>query len=100
MKQPSAKAKLRWVPENKGGRASLPSGPRYVTVSRFEDEKEKYPAEAWSLVVDFESPLDEAGVMDATVRFLVEDAPHYLLHPGSHFELYEGLKLVAIGEII
>ncbi len=94
-----AKAEIEWVPENEGGRASPPPGPRYITVARFEDEKEKYPEEAWSLVVDFNPPQDELGPFNAHVRFLADEAPSHLLRPGSSFELYEGRKLVARGVV-
>jgi hypothetical protein len=94
------KAEVNWVPIEAGGRKSPPPGPRYITVARFEDDKDKYPKEAWSLVLEFSDlPNDSLSVV-ADVRFLAEDAPVQLLHKGSMFELYEGHKLVATGKVL
>lgn len=98
MKSDKVKASLTWIPATRAEGFTV--GSRYTTVARFEDEKDKYPAEAWSLVIEFESLPDGSGTMLTSVRFLVEEAPSYLLHPGSKFELFEGRKLVASGEII
>ena len=92
-------AQIEWLTEKEGGRLSPPSGPRYITVARFADEKEKYPAEAWSLVLEFKAPSDDPQSMIAEVHFLANDAPTYLLYNGSLFELFEGRKLVARGRI-
>jgi hypothetical protein len=94
------KAKISWVPKNKGGRESPPPGPRYITVSRFEEEKDNYPKEAWSLVLEFSRLPGRSLDLIADVGFLMDDAPNYLLHPGSKFELFEGCQLVAKGEVI
>lgn len=94
------KAKICWVKEEAGGRHSPPSGPRYVTVVRFDDFKDKWPNEAWSLVIDFSEPPDEFLCMIADVRFLMPGAPVELLHTGSTFELFEGAKVVARGEVL
>lgn len=98
MNYDSAKVRLMWKSSSKAQRFTI--GSRYVSVARFEDEREKYPAEAWSLVVEFDSVPDDSGTVLGNVRFLVEEAPANLLHSGSKFELYEGRKLVASGEII
>ena len=94
------KAKIYWRNRTEGGRTKPPSGLQYVTVARFEDEKDKWPEEAWSLVLEFDTLPDESLISVATVSFLVEDAPHHLLHVGSRFELFEGHKCVADGEVI
>lgn len=94
------KAKVSWVPIEAGGRKSPPPGPRYVTVARFDDDKNKYPKEAWSLVLEFSDVPDDSLSVVADVRFLVEDAPVRLLRQGSTFELYEGRKLVARGIVL
>ena len=75
MREKSVKAKVCWVKEEAGGRQSPPSGPRYVTVARFDEEKDKWPNEAWSLVVDFRDSPDESLCMIADVRFLMPEAP-------------------------
>ena len=94
------KAELEWLSEKEGGRVRLPPGPQYITVARFAEEKEKYPSEAWSLVLEFNPPTENSRSMIAEVRFLVEEAPTYLLHEGSLFELFEGRKIVARGRVL
>ncbi len=91
------KARICWVPE---GRESPPTGPRYSTVARFKEDENDWLKQAWSLVLEFHSPPDESLCVIADVRFLVEDAPVHLLRRGSVFELFEGRKLVARGEVI
>ena len=93
-------AKLKWVPKDAGGRDALPSGLSYSTVARLEKYKDDWPKKnGWSLVLDF-SATPETRRM-AEVRFLVgEAAPQDLLQPGSRFDLFEGYRLVASGEII
>lgn len=94
------KARICWLKKEAGGRQSPPSGPRYVTVVRFDEEKDKWPNEAWSLVLDFRTPPDESLRMTADVRFLVPEAPVHLLHSGSTFDVFEGEKVVARGKIL
>ena|SRR6266705_2275785 len=91
------KAKICWVP---GARKSPPTGPRYSTVARFKEDQSDWLRQAWSLVLEFRSPPDESLCLIADVRFLVEDAPVHFLHPGSAFELFEGRKVVATGEVV
>jgi len=94
------KAKVCWLRKDQGGREDPPPGPKYSTVARFEDEKDKYPGEAWSLVLEFSDPIDEARCHIAEVRLLNPAGPTRLLHPGSVFELYEGSRLIARGEVL
>ncbi len=94
------KAKVCWVKEEAGGRKSPPPGPRYITVARFEDDKDNWPNEAWSLVLEFGGVPSESLCVLADVSFLVPDAPAELLHQGSIFELFEGHQLVARGEVL
>ena len=94
------KARICWLKEEAGGRQTPPSGPRYVTVVRFDKEKDKWPNEAWSLVLDFRGAPDESLCITADVRFLVPEAPVQLLHSGSTFELLEGNKVVATGVVL
>ncbi len=100
MTNKSAKARVCWVRKEDGGRESPPPGPRYSTPARFEEEKDKWPHEAWSLVIEFSSPPDEWLCVIANVSFLNPDGPTRLLHPGSVFELFEGHRLVARGEML
>ena len=95
------KAKIKWLSVEEGGRPKPPLGPTYSTVACFEDIKDKWPDEAWSLVTEFHGLPDKSGYIVVNLRFLVEEnAPLYLLYPGSRFKLFEGHKLVALGEIL
>lgn len=94
------KAQIYWIPEEEGGRTSIPNNFNYSTVACFEDIKEKYPREAWSVVVDLEHAKKESRWVAADFRFLVDNAPEQLLYKGSKFKLFEGHRLVATGEIL
>ena len=75
-------------------------GTSYSTVARFDDISDKWPEEAWSVVLNFvEVPVQDA-VVEADMRLLVEAGPQELLYVGSGFELYEGPKLVATGHVV
>jgi len=91
-------ANLQWYTPKKGGRQSLPPGPKYSTVARFENQKETWLQEAWSLVIEFIEPPDMALSHRVRVNFLAE-GPEDLLKPGSVFELMEGRRPVARGTI-
>jgi hypothetical protein len=54
----------------------------------------------WSLVVEFDNPPDDSLCHITDIRFLVDEAPKELLYSGSEFELREGRKLVARGEVL
>jgi len=94
------KSRVCWVKKEAGGRESPPSGPRYSTAARFEDEKDKWPQEAWSVLLEFTGPPDESLCVIANVSLLNPQGPTRLLHPSSVFELYEGNQLVARGEVL
>jgi hypothetical protein len=95
------RAIIRWIPREQGGRQSPPTGPRYSTVARFEDERDKWPAEAWSLVAEFIHSYPPNGeVTLVEVRFLSDEAPAELLRPGVRFELCEGRRVVAKGVVL
>ena len=95
------KARLRWLPPAEGGRHSPPPGPEYSTVARFENLAQRWPQEAWSVVLAISEPADAEGVMVVGIRLLApKNAPDGLLSSGSTFELYEGKKCVARGEVL
>lgn len=93
-------ARIHWIPEVEGGRKYPPFGPRYSTVARFEKQAEKWPQEAWSIVAEFTSKIDASSCVEAKISFLTQDAPAHLLERGNNFELYEGRRLVARGEVL
>ena len=95
----SSNAFIRWVTPDKGGRTAPPSGPRYVTVARFEDD-DQWPKVAWSLVVEFQRHVQDGRCTLANVRFLADEAPAPLLQEGNRFELMEGHRRVAKGVIL
>lgn len=75
----------------------LPAGPVFTTVSRFASEK-CWPDGAWSMVVEFLEPPNSERRHRVRVRFLVDAAPD-LLRPGERFELYDGWKKIAEGQV-
>jgi hypothetical protein len=94
----TVQAHLKWHNIEDGGRQSPPPGPRYSTVARFENAKESWTKEAWSVVVEFFELPDSALCHRVSVKFLA-DGPEELLEPGSVFELMEGRQPVAKGTI-
>ena len=93
--------RIQWLKPEEGGRSSLPAGPTYSTVARFDVLADRWPREAWSVVLNISAPADPRGVMTAGIRMLAGDeAPAELLSPGSKFELYEGHRCVARGEVL
>jgi hypothetical protein len=95
------KTRIRWLKPEEGGRPSPPPGPEYSTVARFEVLADRWPHEAWSIVLNISAPADADGLMVADIRMLAgEEAPKWLLSPGNRFELFEGKKHVASGEVL
>ncbi len=94
------KARLRWLAAEAGGRPSPPPGPTYSTVARFETLADRWPHEAWSIVLKIGEPADASGDMVAGIRMLAADAPEGLLARGRRFDLFEGRRLVAHGEVL
>jgi hypothetical protein len=93
------RAKIYWLSPEEGGRSSLPIGLRYVTVATFADGPELPPI-LWSLVVEASVSFKQNEWNRVVVSFLnPENAPHHLLKQGQRFQLYEGKRLVATGEI-
>jgi hypothetical protein len=92
-----AVARVRFLAEGEGGRSRPPTGPTYSTVSRFPGD---VSAEAWSLVLEFMSGPDLRGEVIVRLRFLSPQAPTELLEPGMRFELLEGARVVARGEVV
>jgi hypothetical protein len=93
-------ARINRVSADEGGRKHPPLGPRYSTAARFEKAASQWPQEAWSVVAEFTKASDDSSCVEAELRLLAPDAPAHLLDPGSKFELYEGRRLVARGEVL
>lgn len=95
----SSRAMISWLPSDKGGRQQPPTGPRYVTVVRFEDDPQ-WSQGMWSLVVEFDRVFAGGRYALATIRFAMDEAPHQLLQEGNRFELLEGPRRVAKGVVL
>jgi hypothetical protein len=88
------KARINWLRQP-------PAANTYSTVARFEGIADRWPQEAWSVVLDIPQAEHEGGVGIVGIRLLIgEDGPQGLLVSGSKFELYEGKKCVARGEVL
>jgi len=99
----SARASIHWLKLAEGGRSSVPAGPRYSTVARFDTQtEEEWRNDAWSLVLELEGAVDAASNQTATVRFLSDEdtTPTDWLQPGRRFGLFEGYRKVAEGTVL
>jgi len=99
--KPFAEAMISWVPQDQGGRKQIPPGPVYRGVARFEDDRDRWPNEAWSIVVTLLRPYGKRrhGHL-AKVSFLSDEAPHEMLRSGARFSLMEGDRVVAKGVVL
>ncbi len=79
----SVKVRVQWSPEKL---ANLPSSNTYSTVAKFSEDAATWPSEAWSVVLEFDSPVvAHAASFNATARFLMPTAPIERLKPGCIF---------------
>ena len=80
-------AKIYWSPEQVT--RGLPAMARAVNPAWFT-EPGRGSDEGWSLVCEFPtSPVEQGVPTVARVRFLVEEAPHDRLRPGTVLRLFE-----------
>jgi hypothetical protein len=92
-------ATLRWISPEKGGRKAPPSNPTYRAVPRFAVDPNASLG-LWDVVVTFSRPPGpHAKTATVRIAFTSADAPKSLLRRGSRFELAEGAKVVAQGEV-
>jgi hypothetical protein len=93
------RARIRFLSAEEGGRTTPPTGPIYSTVARFNDMSDTLiHDDVWSIVVTFG---ERSGYeMVVGIEFLSPHAPHMLLREGACFQLLEGKRVVARGEII
>jgi hypothetical protein len=99
----TVKARIVWTLPEMGGRKLITIGVKYAIPARFEDESDKWPREAWSLVAELSEPPNSSLETIATVWLLAGDdpnAPNHLLRPGSRFDLLDGANLIARGEVL
>lgn len=92
--------RIQWLPTGEGGRPSPPTGPTWSAVARFEALAERWPDEAWSIVLYLQDSTDRDGGMVAGMRLLaLDEGPAGALRPGSRFDLWAG-RWVAQGIVI
>lgn len=94
---------VRWTDPSVRGKRSLPPVRRYIGISRWPEDGPLWPDGAWSVELLFDQPPPEqagASESDGRVRFLVVEAPHERLRPGSRFEMYEGPTKVADVDVL
>lgn len=95
------RAKIHWFRPDEGGRKSLPTGGRFVAPARIQGVEDRWPGEAWSLVIEFDPATPITYDMEVSVKFLVpEHAPPGVLEPGGWFELFEGSRRIAAGTVL
>ena len=96
----SAEARITWRPREEGGRLIPPPGPTYSTVARFIHQGGDWREHAWSLVLHYIEQPDAARSHRVAVSYLSPAGPSEWLKSGNRFELVEGNKVVANGEVI
>lgn len=85
-----ARAFLRFLTAEQGGRRKPFQGTKYVTVGRFPHTKDD-----WSIVVEFAAPPEIGDLVAAQVRPLSSEAPANLFSRGTSFVLMEGDRQTA-----
>jgi hypothetical protein len=100
---PTFRASIEWVTREDGGRKHPPrisQGEHYgATASVGNWNGNNSHLANWSVFVcDVEEVSDFR--CNATVGYVVREAPHASFLPGTKFELYEGARCVAKGQII
>ena len=98
--QQKHKARIIWLTESESGRKAPPRGPIYSAPARFEEDITSWPKIAWSLVLELNEPDNITQGSVVTIHFLSTDAPEQLLRPASKFDLMEGSRVVAHGEVV
>lgn len=93
-------ARIHWLSSQNGGRKEPPRGTTYSTVARFEARLDEWPNVAWSLVIEIDAFVRLDHTYTHKIWTLSPDAPADLLRGGDKFDLMEGNKVVAHGEII
>lgn len=94
-------ARVAWLTSSEGGRTALPDGLRYITIGKFPDEGPEWPNGAWSVVLNFATPPSVQGNPSfGEASFLMDTAPPNRLFVGQRFELFEGLKKVAVVDVL
>ncbi|WP_068089096.1 hypothetical protein [Polycladidibacter stylochi] len=83
--------KVAWEP----CKQEPPISGKYITPAHFLNPDDKWPDEAWSVVLEFHKQEGAFNYHRGTARFLVQNAPSDWLKSGSIFEMFEGKKKTA-----
>ena len=95
MNETNKKVRIIWNKKENGGKKNIPLGNYYVIAEEVR-EGEIY---AWSIVLDVKNNFIENGewVGYGFARFLVKEAPYYLLEKGCLTKIFEGK--IYVGEL-
>lgn len=96
----SARAIIRWLPRERGGRNHpLDNAEGYAVPARFESDVQQQQG-IWTVRLTDVANLRDHQCIRATVQFISPEAPQDLLEDGERFELLEGPRVVAKGVLI
>ena len=79
--------------------SSLPASGQYVTVARFSEDGDSWLANAWSIVLEIRGDV-RSRPCEAGARFLSPGAPEERLRSGARFELFEGIRITAVVDVL
>ena len=79
-------ATIHWIEAEDGGCTQIPEGCRYSAPACVDGHSE-FPDCSWSLCIETTSGQNFAHRDKVSVRFLVEQAPHEWLTPGTSFSM-------------
>lgn len=86
---------IYFLKPEEGGRKMLPTSTIYYATTIIEG----LPQKNWSIVIQFEKPLEiQEYTAPCKIKFLVDDAPFYVFNEVREIPVYEGPKIV--GRII
>lgn len=92
-------AKITWKSPVEGGRKNLPGqNSRYCPIIKFNGENSSvgnWSADITILKTDYDSLYSLAEL-----KYLSPNAPNCNIYTGNKFMLYEGNRLVALGEVL
>ncbi len=88
-------AKINWIKTEPGGKLKIPSlDTVFYPMIRLDNNTVN-----WSFRLINKQFINDCQTI-AYIGFLMENAPHHLLQSNSKFQLYEGSKKIAEGEIL
>jgi hypothetical protein len=93
------KAELKWLSLEQGGRKAPPTVQFYRSIPRFAEDP-NWKRGVWDLTVEFLEYPNVENPSRVWISFDSNGAPEEFLHSGSRFELTEGRKVVALGQVL